>query len=178
MARSLIRVGVSLSNSSQGVFLFENLSFVCALGRGGVSLEKVEGDGVTPVGVSPLREGLYRADRWPDLERRTAFPFQKLVPEDGWCDDRADVQYNQRIKMPFLGHHEDLWREDGVYDVIIPIGYNDDPVVRGRGSAIFLHIARDGCPPTEGCVALLREDFFQLLAHPQFTRETQIQMEG
>ncbi len=99
------------------------------------------------------------------------------MPEDGWCDDRADFRYNQRIKMPFLAHHEDLWREDEIYDVLIPIGYNDDPIVRGRGSAIFLHIARDGCPPTDGCVALLREDLSKLLSHPQFTKDVRIQIE-
>ncbi len=133
----------------------------CAIGRGGVSACKREGDGATPIGVWPLRRLHYRADR---VERpQTALPLRVLKPDDGWCDDPADAAYNRLIKLPYPSRHERLWREDGLYDVIGELGYNDRPPRPGDGSAIFLHIARPGFAPTEGCVALRREDLLSLL---------------
>jgi L,D-peptidoglycan transpeptidase YkuD (ErfK/YbiS/YcfS/YnhG family) len=138
-------------------------SFVCraALGRGGVGGDKREGDGVTPAGVLPLRRVLYRADRVapPDC----AVPIEPLAQEDGWCDDPNDRAYNRRVRLPYNGRHEELWRRDDVYDVIGVLGWNDAPVERGRGSAIFLHIARADYAPTEGCVALARADLLFVL---------------
>jgi L,D-peptidoglycan transpeptidase YkuD (ErfK/YbiS/YcfS/YnhG family) len=109
-----------------------------------------------------MRRLLYRADR---MERpATRLPFLELEPEDGWCDDPADPAYNRPVRLPYPGRHERLWREDGVYDLVVVLGHNDDPVVPGHGSAIFLHIARPDFGPTEGCVALLRADLTRLLA--------------
>jgi L,D-peptidoglycan transpeptidase YkuD (ErfK/YbiS/YcfS/YnhG family) len=124
----------------------------CALGFGGVETSKREGDGVTPVGNFPLREVFFRPDR---VEApKTALPVRAITPEDGWCDDPASPDYNRHIGLPHPARHERLWREDGVYDLLVVLGYNDAPVVRGAGSAIFLHLARPGFTPTEGCVAL------------------------
>ncbi len=134
----------------------------CALGRNGIRSDKKEGDGATPAGFFPLRRVLYRADRIPAPE--TDLPVQPLKAEDGWCDDSADPAYNQRVKRPFAAHHEALWRDDHVYDVIVELGHNDDPPVPGLGSAVFLHVARPGYEPTEGCVALRMEDLLALLA--------------
>ena len=137
--------------------------FVCraALGRGGVRIDKREGDGATPAGVLPLRRVLYRADRMPPPQ--CAVPIEPLAPVDGWCDDPNDPAYNRRVRLPYGGRHEELWRSDEVYDVIGVLGWNDAPVQRERGSAIFLHIARSDYAPTEGCIALARADLLFVL---------------
>jgi L,D-peptidoglycan transpeptidase YkuD (ErfK/YbiS/YcfS/YnhG family) len=133
-----------------------------ALGRGGVRLDKLEGDGATPVAVLPLRRLLYRADRVRAPE--CAVAVEPIAPDDGWCDDPAERDYNRMIRLPHDGHYEELWRRDALYDVIGVLGWNDAPVERGRGSAIFLHVARGDYAPTEGCIALALDDLRQVLA--------------
>lgn len=135
----------------------------CALGRGGIRASdcKREGDGATPSGAFALRRVLYRADRIGSPH--TSLPVQALCPEDGWSDDPADPLYNTQVKRPHHFSHEALWREDRLYDVIVVIGHNDDPVRPGRGSAIFLHVATDDYAPTAGCVALALDDLLHLL---------------
>ncbi len=135
----------------------------CALGKGGVlsAAEKREGDGATPLGIWPIRYVFYRPDR---LARpRTIFPVVALREDDGWCDDVASPDYNRHVKLPFTAGHEKLWRDDHVYDLIVVLGHNDDPVVPGMGSAIFLHLARDNYAGTEGCVAVTESDLLELL---------------
>jgi L,D-peptidoglycan transpeptidase YkuD (ErfK/YbiS/YcfS/YnhG family) len=136
-------------------------TFRCALGRSGVSAAKREGDGATPAGAFLIREVLYRPDREPDLQ--TSLPCTPLEPEDGWCDAPDDPAYNQPVLLPYKASAETLWRDDGLYDLIVPLGYNDDPVVAGLGSAIFLHLAKPDFAPTEGCVALSRADLQAVL---------------
>ena len=136
----------------------------CALGRGGVvpAAAKREGDGATPLGAWPMRRVYWRPDR---LDRpATALPVEALIPEAGWCDDPADPFYNRPVILPYPASHERLWREDAVYDLIVELGYNDDPVVPGKGSAIFLHLARTDFSPTEGCVACALPDLLALLS--------------
>ena len=133
-----------------------------AFGRGGIRADKREGDGATPVGTLALRRVFFRADR---LARPQAgVPVAPLSPQDGWCDDPADAAYNKLVSMPHAARHEALWRADAVYDVIGVLGWNDDPVIAGRGSAIFLHVARQDYAPTEGCVALALADVLAVLA--------------
>ncbi|HTH97638.1 MAG TPA: L,D-transpeptidase family protein [Stellaceae bacterium] len=149
--------------SSAGIARFGTWECRCALGRGGLSRDKHEGDGATPVGSWLLRRLLYRADRFttPPL---TALAAAAIAPDDGWCDDPADAQYNLPVKLPYAGRTERLWRDDDVYDLIVPLGYNDQPPAPGRGSAIFLHLARPDYSPTEGCVALSLADLRRYLA--------------
>ncbi len=133
-----------------------------ALGRGGVRTHKQEGDGATPAGVLPLRRVLYRADRGPPPA--CAVPIEPLAPDDGWCDDPADAEYNRMVRRPHPGRSEALWRDDALYDLIGVLGWNDAPVARGLGSAIFLHVARPDFAPTDGCVALAAADLRAVLA--------------
>ena len=130
-------------------------------GRNGITEAKKEGDGATPAGLFPLRRVLYRADRG---ERpQTGLPVAPLKPDDGWCDAPDDPKYNQQVKLPYPAHTEKLWREDGLYDIIIVIGFNDDPVQAGLGSAIFIHLAIPDNAPTQGCIALAPDDMRALL---------------
>ncbi len=144
-----------------GVLTMGPLRLRAAAGHGGVRAGKQEGDGATPLGLLPLRRVLYRAGRVP--RPRAAVPVQPLSPQNGWCDDPADRAYNTAVRLPYAARHEALWRADGVYDVIGVLGWNDQPVVRGRGSAIFLHLVRPDWAPTEGCIALERPGLLAVL---------------
>ncbi len=133
----------------------------CAVGRAGIVGDKREGDGGTPAGRWPMREVLFRGDRLGPI--MTPLPARELRPADGWCDAPGDPAYNRLVRQPYLAHCEYLWLAEAVYDVIVPLGYNDDPAVPGRGSAIFLHVARPDFAPTGGCVALALDDLLAVL---------------
>lgn len=146
---------------ADGLLVADGLVLRATLGRGGVRVDKREGDGATPAGLLPLRRVLYRADRLPPP--RCAVPIEPLSPNDGWCDDPDDADYNRLVALPHPARHEALWRADAVYDVIGVLGWNDAPVRRDAGSAIFLHVSRPDRTPTEGCVALAPSDLLRLL---------------
>jgi L,D-peptidoglycan transpeptidase YkuD (ErfK/YbiS/YcfS/YnhG family) len=133
----------------------------CALGRAGITRDKREGDGATPGGRFALRRVLYRADRI--ARPATKLPCAAIAKDDGWCDDAANPDYNRAIRFPFAASAERLWRDDALYDLIVVLGHNDDPPQPGAGSAIFLHVARDGLEATEGCVAIPREALVALV---------------
>ena len=139
----------------------------CALGPAGMAAAplKREGDGATPIGAWPIRKVYYRPDRGE--APATALPAQALKPGDGWCDAPEDPAYNRPVTLPYPASAEPMWREDEVYDLVVVLGHNDDPPTPGLGSAIFLHIARPDYPPTQGCVALARNDLEALLAMAQ-----------
>lgn len=144
-----------------GWALWDGERLRCAVGRGGIRADKREGDGATPAGAWPMRRLLYRPDRIALPATRLA--ANPIAPQDGWCDDPA-AAYNRPVRLPYAASAEHLWREDAIYDLIVPLGYNDDPVVPGAGSAIFLHVARPDYAPTEGCVALAQVDLLRVLA--------------
>ncbi len=147
---------------ADGLLHYQGHRFRAALGRAGINRHKMEGDEATPAGLLPLRRILYRADRLP--RPRAQVPLLPLAPHDGWCDDPDDSAYNQPVRLPYAGRHEALWRTDGLYDVIGILGWNDGPVEKRRGSAIFLHVARADFAPTEGCIAVSQQDLIALLA--------------
>jgi len=135
--------------------------YACALGPAGVVTAKHEGDGATPAGSFPLRRVLYRPDRV--ARPRTALAVAALDPLDAWCDDPADPAYNRQVRQPYAASFEPLWRAAPSYDVMVILGHNDDPVVPGRGSAVFLHLAWADYRPTAGCVALAAEHLAAIL---------------
>jgi L,D-peptidoglycan transpeptidase YkuD (ErfK/YbiS/YcfS/YnhG family) len=149
--------------STTGELSFGTLRFPCALGRSGCRALKREGDGATPVGCWAMRKVLYRADRL--LRPRTCLPVARIGAHAGWCDAADDRNYNRPVRLPYAGRAERLWRIDGLYDVIVVLGYNDSARIRQRGSAIFLHVAQPGLAPTAGCIALARAHLLRLLAH-------------
>jgi L,D-peptidoglycan transpeptidase YkuD (ErfK/YbiS/YcfS/YnhG family) len=135
--------------------------FPCSLGYGGIKREKQEGDRATPEGFFPFRRVFFRADRLEKPE--TLLHLQALSPQDGWCDDIHDESYNQHVRLPYKGGHEILWREDHVYDLILVVGHNDDPIEKGKGSAVFVHLHHPEKTPTEGCVALELQHLLQII---------------
>jgi L,D-peptidoglycan transpeptidase YkuD (ErfK/YbiS/YcfS/YnhG family) len=149
-------------------------TYSCKVGRAGIAAphEKREGDLKTPSGSFLMRGCFYRPDRITLSPYFTHLPLTALTPEDGWCDDPSHPLYNQPIKRPFGARYELLWREDHVYDLIIPLGYNDAPPVSGLGSAIFMHLMRPDGVGTEGCIALAYDDLLELL--PRFSTETRV----
>jgi L,D-peptidoglycan transpeptidase YkuD (ErfK/YbiS/YcfS/YnhG family) len=136
--------------------------FRAALGRGGVRRLKLEGDGATPAGVLPLRRVLYRLDRVPPPH--CAVPIEPIAESDGWCDAPTHRDYNRPVRLPHDASCEELWRRDALYDVVGVLGWNDAPVERDRGSAIFLHVATRDYAPTAGCIALALADLQLVLA--------------
>ena len=136
-----------------------------AIGPGGIGIKAGEGDGITPRGAFPVREIFYRPDR---IARPvTALPLRATEKNDGWCDAPDDANYNRLVKLPYPASAENMWREDHLYDLVVVLGYNDDPVVPGKGSAIFLHLARPDFSATHGCVALARDDALAAIAQLQ-----------
>ena len=137
---------------TKGIVQLGQLRLACALGRGGRKAGKREGDGATPIGRFRLLAVLYRADR----RRRpsTGLPVRAIRPADGWCDAATDRNYNRSVPLPYPASTERMWREDNLYDLVVVLDHNTRPRVRGHGSAIFMHVARPGLKPTEGCVAL------------------------
>jgi L,D-peptidoglycan transpeptidase YkuD (ErfK/YbiS/YcfS/YnhG family) len=127
-----------------------------AIGPGGIAIKGGEGDGITPRGRYLVREIFYRADRIN--KPNTLLPLRAIAQDDGWCDAPDDPSYNRLVKLPYPASAENMWREDHLYDLVAMLGYNDDPVVAGKGSAIFLHVARADYSNTHGCVALAPAD--------------------
>ncbi len=135
----------------------------CAIGKNGIidGKAKREGDGKSPAGSWPVREVFYRKDRitLPKL----SVTHREITKQDGWCDDPLSDDYNRHVKLPFDFSHEEMWREDPLYDIVIVLGHNDQPVVKDLGSAIFFHLAHDDYRGTEGCIAVSCSDMLRIL---------------
>ena len=146
------------------------LTLPCALGRGGISRHKREGDGATPSGGMRVLHGYYRPDKMARPFCRV--PLRPLARDLGWCDAPASPLYNRATRLPLREPHEEMWRHDGLYDVVFVLDYNVKPRRIGRGSAIFLHCAKPGMRPTLGCVALRPADMRRLL--PRLAKRTEL----
>lgn len=151
---TLIRVFRSPLDRTRGRVVGPNLDLPCALGRSGPRRAKREGDGATPIGRFRILAGYWRADRL--VRPRTRLPLRRIGPDLGWCDDPSERRYNRPVRLPQSSSHERMWRNDALYDLVLDLSYNRGPIVAGRGSGIFLHAARPGLRPTEGCVAVDR----------------------
>jgi len=170
MALSFISIHPRPGRRSQGWLRAGTLVVPVALGRGGVRADKREGDGGTPRGLfRPLRLW-WRADRLP--RPPSLLPARRIGPQDAWCEDPADRRYNQRVRRSANELGDRLQRSDRLYDMIVEIDHNTRPRVAGRGSAVFIHVARDAFAPTAGCVGLRPRDLRILLS--KLSRRTRI----
>jgi L,D-peptidoglycan transpeptidase YkuD (ErfK/YbiS/YcfS/YnhG family) len=157
----VLTVQVDSADSSLGWATLGERRWRCVVGAGGVREDKVEGDQATPAGPYPLRHIYFRNDRL--VLPKVRLPARPIGERDGWCDDPRSPAYNRLVRIPNEWSHEKMWREDGLYDLLVVVGYNDDPPEGEWGSAIFLHIARDDMSPTRGCVAFTRDDLLELV---------------
>lgn len=158
--------------ASQGLLSWPGGVARCALGKGGVTAAKREGDGATPIGPMRLLHGYYR--NRPGRRIRSALPLTRIMPQDGWCDAPGDRNYNRPVRLPYPASAERMMRDDRLYDLVIVLDCNTGPRKRGRGSAIFFHLARPGFAPTEGCVAVAPRVMARLL--PFLDRSTVLEV--
>ena len=143
-----------------GYLKYKNFKFRCALGKGGIKKKVKEGDNITPKGIFKIIKIYYRPDKINKII--TSIKKIKIKKNMGWCDDPSSSYYNKQIKLPSKYNHERLYRKDNLYDLILVLNYNTDPIIKNKGSAIFLHIAKKKYQPTKGCVALKKQDLIQL----------------
>ncbi len=143
-----------------GYLKYKNFKFRCALGKGGIKKKVKEGDNITPKGIFKIIKIYYRPDKINKII--TSIKKIKIKKNMGWCDDPSSSYYNKQVKLPSKYNHERLYRKDNLYDLILVLNYNTNPIIKNKGSAIFLHIAKKKYQPTKGCVALKKQDLIQL----------------
>jgi L,D-peptidoglycan transpeptidase YkuD (ErfK/YbiS/YcfS/YnhG family) len=162
MSLTVIHVRRKPGSPTRGVLIAGTATVPVALGRSGIKANKREGDGATPRGKFRPRRLWWRADRAP--RPTTPLPVRPIRRDDGWCEDPRDRAYNRPVRVPPDSAADRLWRQDQLYDLIIEIDHNTRPRVAGRGSAVFIHVARPGFAPTAGCIALEPRTLHRLLA--------------
>ena len=146
-----------------GFLLSNDQKYKCSIGYNGLTKNKSEGDGCTPVGTFKITKILYRPDKIDDCIFH--LDSQIIEKNDGWCDDINSDLYNKKICFPFKQSAEHLYRNDDLYDIVCIIDYNLNPIIRGKGSAIFLHVASDDYSPTHGCIAIKKDELLQIAIH-------------
>jgi L,D-peptidoglycan transpeptidase YkuD (ErfK/YbiS/YcfS/YnhG family) len=159
---SAIRISPAAGDPRRGWLIAGGTTLPVALGRGGIRANKREGDGGTPKGTFQPRRLWWRADRYP--RPRTHLPVRAISPEDAWCEDPSSRHYNQPMRLGRDQASDRLKRDDHLYDFIVEIDHNISPRIKGRGSAVFLHLARENFAPTAGCVSMTRSAMLRLLA--------------
>ena len=161
-AQTAITVARAPFDRARGILRYRGKSHPVALGRGGIKANKFEGDGATPRGAfRPLRLW-WRADRMP--RPKTSLPVRRIAKSDAWCEDPCDRRYNRPIALADGAAADRLWRDDHIYDLIVEIDHNTKPRIAKRGSAVFIHLAREGLQPTAGCIAMPLEELKRLVA--------------
>jgi L,D-peptidoglycan transpeptidase YkuD (ErfK/YbiS/YcfS/YnhG family) len=144
-----------------GYIKYRDSIFRCALGRSGIKKKIREGDNITPKGIFKITKIYYRQDKIKKI--KTSIKKIKIIKNMGWCDDPKSIFYNKQIKLPSKFSYERLYRKDRIYDLLAVLNYNTNPVVKNKGSAIFIHIAKNNYRSTAGCIALKKSDLIKLL---------------
>jgi len=168
-----LRVRPAVGDPRRGWLVAGPLVLPVALGRSGIKANKREGDGATPRGRFRLRQLWWRPDR--GARPRTLLPVRRITPYDAWCEDPRDRRYNRAIRLGPDAPGDHLWRKDRLYDLIIELDHNTRPRIAGRGSAVFVHVARPGMAPTAGCVALTPDALRRLVSALSARTEIDIQ---
>jgi L,D-peptidoglycan transpeptidase YkuD (ErfK/YbiS/YcfS/YnhG family) len=146
-----------------GHLIYKNFKFRCSIGKSGIGNKKKEGDGITPKGIFKLTKVFYREDRIKNIKAK--IKKIEIKKNMGWCDDPKGRFYNKLVKLPNKFSNEKLYRKDNIYDIVIVLNYNMDPIIKNKGSAIFIHVAKKNYKPTAGCVALKKKDLIKLLKY-------------
>ena len=155
-----------------GHLKYKNLQFRCALGSAGVKKKTKEGDNITPKGIFKIIKIYYRPDKIKKIT--TLIKTIKIKKNMGLCDDPKSRFYNKQIKLPSKLGHEKLYRSDNLYDLIAVLNYNTKPIIKNKGSAIFIHIAKKNFSKTKGCIAVKKEDLIYLLT--KIKKNTQVKI--
>ncbi len=145
-----------------GYLKYKNLKFRCALGKAGVKKKEKEGDNITPKGIFKITKIYYREDKIKNIT--SVLKKIKIKKNMGWCDDPNSQLYNQQITLPNKYSHEKLYRNDNLYDLILVLNYNSNPIIKNKGSAIFIHIAKNSYKKTKGCIALKKVHLIELIS--------------
>ena len=145
-----------------GYLKYKNLKFRCSLGKAGVGVKKREGDNITPKGTFKIIKIYYRKDKIKKI--RTIFKLIKIEKNMGWCNDPRSKRYNKEIKIPFNFSYEKLYRRDSLYDLILVLDYNHNPIIKNKGSAIFIHLASEKYKSTAGCIGLKKNNLINLIS--------------
>ncbi|WP_455474086.1 L,D-transpeptidase family protein [Bartonella sp. B30(2025)] len=167
---SSITIRRQAGGQRRGILCAGQNRFFCALGRTGISALKREGDGATPLAHMRCLKGFFGDSYRPFL--RSVLPFHRIRIQDGWCDASGDANYNRLVRLPYSNNAEKMYREDGLYDIVVVLDWNITERKMAKGSAIFMHLARKNYTPTQGCIALSRRDMERLLPH--MNRQTKI----
>ena len=157
-----------------GFLINHDQKYKCSIGYNGLSKNKTEGDGCTPVGIFKIKKILYRQDKIKNC--KFLLESEVIEERDGWCDDVNSDLYNQKINFPYKLSAEHLYRNDDLYDIICIIDYNLNPIIKGKGSAIFLHVAKDDYSPTHGCVAIKKDELIEVAMN--LNKSSSIQIDG
>jgi L,D-peptidoglycan transpeptidase YkuD (ErfK/YbiS/YcfS/YnhG family) len=173
-ALAFVTVSRKPGDPSRGVLRAGGRGLPCALGKGGVSALKREGDGATPIARMAVLDALYRGDT--GVPRAGHLKPRRIRSDDGWCDAPRDRNYNRPVRLPYAASHERMIRADHLYDRVVVLDWNISSRRRGAGSAIFLHLAKPGYQPTEGCIAVSRATMDWLL--PRLSRRTVVRVLG
>ena len=140
---------------------FNNYKVKCSVGKRGIGKKKKEGDLITPKGSFKIKNILYRKDRIKNIETKLeTIPIKKNM---AWCDDPSSKKYNKLVILPFKFSHEKLYKKENIYDIILVLDYNMNPIKKNKGSAIFIHVAKDNFKKTSGCVAIKKTNLIKLI---------------
>ena len=148
--------------NKSGYLKYKDFKFKCALGKAGIGEKKREGDNVTPTGTFKIVKIYYRSDRVKKISSKLR--LIEITKNMGWCDDPNSKNYNKLINLPSKYSHERLFKKDNIYDIIVILNYNMKPIIKNKGSAIFIHVAKKNYQSTQGCIALKKNDLLKLLS--------------
>lgn len=141
--------------------IYKDFKVKCSVGKRGIGFKKKEGDLITPKGIFKIKNIFYRKDRLKKL--KTSLKKSAIQKKMGWCDDPKSKRYNQLIYYPFRYNSEKLYRKDNIYDIIVVLDFNMRPIIKNKGSAIFLHVAKKNISTTKGCIAIKKNELKKLL---------------
>ena len=139
---------------------YKNYKAKCAVGKRGIGFKKKEGDLITPKGQFKIKCILYRKDR---VKIQSNIKNEPITKNMGWCNDPKSKKYNKLVKLPFKYSHERLYKKENIYDIILVLNFNMNPVKKNKGSAIFIHVAKNNFKKTEGCVAIRKKDLIKII---------------
>ena len=138
---------------------FNNYRAKCSIGKRGIGIKRKEGDLITPKGKYKIKYILYRKDR---VKFQSKIKKIIITKKMGWCDDPNSKQYNKLVKLPSVYKYEKLYKKENIYDIILVLNYNMNPIVKNKGSAIFIHVAKKNYKKTEGCVAIEKKQLVKI----------------